>query len=521
VNLKRIILVCLSGVLMALSFPRWNLWILAWVGLVPFLWAMKGCTPREATMLGWGAGSLHFGILLYWLLNTMKLYGGLPTAVASAVLLLLIVYLGAYWGVFGALVVYIRSTLKLSPIWFAPPLWCALEALRGSLITGFPWASLGYSQWQVTDLVQIADISGISGLSFLLIWANCALFGLMERCLRRNKRFPWEAVAGTGLGILMVAGSLLYGLSRTRQIMAISETSTKIGIGIAQGSIDQYLKWDAAYQDATMGVYEKQTEQLARKGAQIVVWPETAAPFFFQQRGELRERLLDLAQTCQIEILFGSPAFGQNGDTRTLFNRAYLIGPDRNILGFNDKMHLVPFGEYVPLRQVLFFIHQMVEGIGEFSPGRIPRVLPSESGASFGVMICFESIFPEISRALVTNGADILVNLTNDAWFGKTAGPYQHLSMLTMRAVENRRWIVRAANTGISAMIDPCGRLVAQIPLFERGVLVDKVSRLELNSYYSQHGERFTKACSLWAGGLVVLSLGVAMIRRKARHVFP
>jgi apolipoprotein N-acyltransferase len=319
----------------------------------------------------------------------------------------------------------------------------------------------------------------------------------------------------------MVGATLFYGAWRTRQITAISDTSIQVSVGIAQGNIDQSLKWDPAFQEATVHIYEAQTRRLANEGAQLVVWPETAAPFFFQRESPLRQRLLDLAQAAQVDILFGSPAYGLDQGPQTLFNRAYLIGPDGVALGSYDKMHLVPFGEYVPMKDLLFFVHKMVEGIGEFSSGEMAQVLPSSLGLSLGVMICFESIFPEISRTFVQNDAGVLVNLTNDAWFGDTAGPYQHLSMLTLRAVENHRWIIRAANTGISAFIDPCGRVVARIPLSQHGILVDNVPQLQVNSFYSQHGELFGQACSLWGGGLLVLSWGLSLARKRRKNVVP
>lgn len=520
-NPARLLTACLSALLMAIAFPKWDIWIAAWFSLVPLLWAIRDRSPREAAILGWTSGTLHYGLLVYWLVRTMQSYGNLPIYLSVAVFFLLIIYMGLYWAVFGALLTYIRSVLGIGFVWIAPPLWCALEALRGVLLTGFPWALLGYSQWRVTSLTQVADITGIYGLSFLIVWVNVAILLVLETVLKIEPRGGRKALVAVGLSILLVGSSLVYGIWRVPRVMSLSDRSPFLHLGIAQGNIEQSLKWDPAFQEATLRIYEDLTEKLARQGSRLVVWPETAAPFFFQIEDAWHARLTDLARKTRTEILFGSPAFGREGDRQTFFNRAYLMGPEGEILGWYDKIHLVPFGEYVPLKDLLFFIHRMVESVGAFSPGKGANTIRSKTGASIGVMICFESIFPEISRALVRNGADILANLTNDAWFGDTSAPFQHLSMLTLRAVENRRWIVRAANTGISGIVDPCGRLRSEISLFQQGVLFDKVPRVRIKSFYLTYGDGFVVACSLWVSGLLVLSVFISLTRRRRRNAFP
>ena len=515
---SRILATCLSGLLMALAFPHWDLWVAAWVGLIPFLWALRDRAPREAALLGMAGGTVHYVIVLYWLVGTMRLYGSLPLPLALGFLVLLVLYMASYWALFGALLVFIRRALGVGLLWVAPALWCGLEGLRSVLLSGFPWALLGYSQWSVTPLVQVADITGVYGLSFLLVWANAALLDLAEAWREGASGRRWRALVGAGMAGILALGALLYGGWRIPGVIAASESAPRVPVGIAQGNIEQSLKWNPEKQEATFRIYAEQTRELARRGARLVVWPETAIPFFFQAEQGWRERLLELARETRVEVLFGAPAFAQEGPRQTFLNRAYLIGPGKGVLGWYDKVHLVPFGEYVPLQRLLPFIRTLVASIGDFSSGDGFHVLPSAAGAPVGVMICFESIFPEISRSFALNGAQILANITNDAWFGMTAAPYQHLSMLTLRAVESRRWIVRSANTGISAVVDPLGRLVVQSPLFQPAILIDEIPALQVKSWYMLHGDRFVQACSLWGAGLFILSLLSSTRGRRRRH---
>jgi apolipoprotein N-acyltransferase len=519
-DFRRLALAGLSSVLLASAFPRLDWWPAAWFALVPLFWATKDRTPREAAILGWIAGTLHYGLALYWLVYTIRAYGGLPLILALPVVLLLVLYLGAFWALFCAVGAHIRSTLGIDFIWVAPPLWCATELLRNFLISGFPWGLLGYSQWRVTSLIQVADLTGVYGISFLLVLTNAALVVVIQTISQIGPRHKGKAACALGISVLLVGSSLLYGRWRAPRIMTVSDVSSLISVGIAQGNIEQSLKWEPAFREETFRIYQQLTTEMVRDGAVLVIWPETAAPFFYEVEEAWRTRLKLLASMTKTEILFGAPAVGKREGRQTLFNRAYLMGPEGDIRGYYDKMHLVPFGEYVPFKGILFFVNRMVESIGDYSPGEAPMTLLSRTGASIGTMICFESIFPEISRALVRNGADILANLTNDAWFGDTSAPYQHLSMLTVRAVENRRWIVRAANTGISCFVDPCGRVRSEISLFRRGREVDKVPRLQIESFYSKQGDLFSVACSLWSSGLLILSVSLSVIKRR-RHNAP
>jgi apolipoprotein N-acyltransferase len=506
----------LSGVLTALAFPHWGLWPLAWVGLVPLLWASQGASPRQGAALGCMAGAVHYGILLYWLVGTMQTYGRLPLVLAAGTMVLLVLYLAGFWALFVGLERLLAMRLGPHSVAMAPFVWVSLELLRSVFLSGFPWALLGYSQWDVKPILQVADITGIYGVSFLVVAVNCALsFLVLELAGRRRPRLSCiGALAACGA---LVALAWVYGERRIAHISGLSAQAPSITVGIAQGNLEQSIKWEPSFQEATLSRYEGLSLEMAhRGGATLVVWPETAAPFFFQREGPLRDRVLRLASSLGIDILFGSPAFGSVEGTRVFYNRAYLVGSNGKEAGWYDKMHLVPFGEYVPLQQMLPFIRKTVTAIGDFHPGRAAGPLRTTSGAAVGVSICFESIFPDIFLEEVRRGADLLANLTNDAWFGRSAAPYQHLSMLAVRAVETRRWIVRAANTGISAFIDPCGRILAKTPLFQTDSIVDRVPRLQVHSFYVAHGDVFAWASGLWTVGLIGLALARGSRRENA-----
>lgn len=248
----------------------------------------------------------------------------------------------------------------------------------------------------------------------------------------------------------------------------------------------------------------------------LIVWPETAAPFYFQQSGPLRNELLDLTIELESTLLFGSPGYKLNGKKVSYLNSAFLAGSagrgEAKTLGRYDKLHLVPFGEYVPLGKLLFFVSKITEGIGDFSPGKgvmtldPPEWLTGGAPVRFGPLICYEGIFPDLVRQFVDKGANVLVNITNDAWYGRTSAPYQHLAAALFRSVENGVFMLRAANTGISAIIDPLGRVEKSKPLFERGYIAGTVGLPEGGTFYTRYGDLFAWFASLFSILIIVYS---------------
>ncbi|HET6371198.1 MAG TPA: apolipoprotein N-acyltransferase, partial [Nitrospiria bacterium] len=302
----------------------------------------------------------------------------------------------------------------------------------------------------------------------------------------RRRSGAWQVA----LFFLLLAGTLLYGKARLSEEMI--DPTREVGVGVVQGNINQDQIWDERFREKTLGIYERLSHHLLgeTRGTRLLIWPESAAPFFFQQEGIDREKVVRLAQEEGTYLLFGSPSVAFSGSGPVLYNSAYFLSPRGTTLTRYDKMHLVPFGEYVPLSHVLFFVNKMVEGIGDFQSGT-DYALMTLPDVSFGTVICFEVIFPELVRKFVDLGAGFMTTLTNDAWFGDSAAPYQHFSMVVFRAVENRVPFVRAANTGISGFIDPYGRILRQSPLFKESAFARMIHPGSVRTFYTRRGDLF------------------------------
>jgi apolipoprotein N-acyltransferase len=313
-------------------------------------------------------------------------------------------------------------------------------------------------------------------------------------------------------GIVLISAVLSYGFYRIEHVKRQMASLPVQEVSLIQGNVDQTVKWNPRFQKQTMSDYAFLTLKSVSSDGQLVVWPETAAPFFFQDRNDLHDSIIDLSRHTKSWLLFGSPSYIEDQSKMTLFNSAYLLSPEGEHVSKYDKVHLVPYGEYVPLRQIFPFISKLVQGVGDFGTGKgyIPLIM---DGHKIGVLICYEGIFPEASRSYKGHGADLLVNITNDAWFGRTSAPYQHLSMTVFRAVENRLYLVRAANTGISAMIDPTGHIALRTNLFEKTAVQGKVRFLACRTFYGVWGDVFVLAC----GVLLILIVIVAAKRRNVK----
>ena len=489
-----------SGLLLALGLPKFNLTFVLWVGLVPLFWALDGLRGRPAFLVGLVQGLVQNLVVFYWIVYVTVVYGKLPLPVGVILLVLLAAYLSLYRGVWAWLYRW-GEDQGLTGLWWGPALWVALEYLQTFLFTGFPWMLLGYGLESTRYLVQVVDLTGVYGLSALILLVNLGLWAALRGWSRLE--LVWQPVVAALVAFGVVLG---YGYWRLPQIQRLMDAAPTLTVAVVQGNIEQGRKWDPQYQGATLATYQELNLQVKNQRPDLLVWPETAAPFFFLRDKELTVRLVDLARQSGTYLLFGSPAmeFGPQGDF--FYNRAYLLNPAGEVTGFYDKAHLVPYGEYVPLRRFFPFIGKMVPMVGDFAAGP-PGVVLALPQAGLGTLICFESIFPYLSRAMVNNGASLLVNLTNDAWFGTTSAPYQHLSMAQLRAVEHRRSLARAANTGISALITPDGGTVWASKLFTATVGVAKLPLLSLPTVYSKYGDVFAGTCASLSliGGLLAL----------------
>jgi len=502
------VLAAVSGVLIAASMPKVSMWIVGWGALVPFFHAVSGKSPLRAMLLGWVMGFAAFLGILYWAVHTQVVYGGVPEVGAVAAMILLVAVCAGYSAVFGlCMAVATGPGRGWSLVSAAPCIWVALEYVLSIFpLGGFPWMLLGYSQVPFLTAIQIADITGVYGVSFLLVMVNGGLF----RLLRRPSGWHREVMA---VGIIMVL-CMGYGLRQLSHfpLEDASHAGKKFNVLIVQGNIDQGLKWDEGFRRQTLEIYRNLSLKNEKK-ADLIIWPETAVPLYYQSNEKYRPMVQDVARRTGAYLLFGSPGWDKEGGRERYFNSAFLLDPDGRTVGRYNKVHLVPYGEYIPMRRWMPFLDPLVHGMGDFTPGERAAPMESELG-KIGVLICFESIFPELSRTMVRKGAWLLVNLTNDAWHGRTSEPYQHLSMSRMRSVENRRPTARATNTGISAFVDEAGRLQETLGLFQRGDLMQSVavSRAE-NSFYTRFGDVFAFLCIILSG------LALAPLRRrKLRH---
>ena len=493
-----------SGCLLALSFPQPGISPLAWFAFVPLLAAAAGLPGKVAFRLGVTAGFAAYLGIFYWLNIVLVSYGKLPWFLSGALTLVLAGYLALYLGV----VLWLTRRAEergITPVLSFPVLWVAGELIRSYLLTGLPWASLGYSQYRILPLIQISDLTGVYGVSFLVACANVVLYRVWASL--RYKKAPYP-VAGFLVLLALFTATLGYGFRALNQV----EKGGEQRVLLVQGNIPQDVKWDPAFQESTVATYER----LSRKGCQspgtLVVWPESALPFYLEGDPAYAARVKKLAVELKSCLVTGSPALEREGELTRYLNSAFLITPAGKVAGRSDKLHLVPFGEYVPLAPLFPFVNKLVAGIGDFSPGKAAVPLETPAG-KIGVLVCFEGIFPEVARAYVQAGAGMLVNITNDAWFGKSSAPHQHLSMTVFRAVENRVPLVRAANTGISGVIDSKGHIRGMTPLFEEATLGAQVRRGEAGSFYSRHGDLFALLCLAVATVIAVSCFR----RRKAR----
>ena len=503
---KRDILLSLfSGMLLILSFPSFDLEFLAWFALIPLFCAIEGKGLRLSFKLGFLTGIVTFLGILYWIIVAVHTYGNIPLIPSGFILLILVAYLSLYIGIFACLTRFIQIRSGLQTILFTPLLWVALEYLRSLLLTGFPWASLGYSQYLNLPLIQISDITGVYGPSFVIVLVNATLFAILRQWPK--KIFPVKEMIFAGL---VVIGLLTYGHFKMGIVERHLKQNSILKIGLVQGNIDQSIKWDQSFQIETLEIYRKLSYAVAEEKPDLIIWPETATPFFFQDAEEYQPFILDIPRKTDTFLLFGTPSYKIEKGRVVHYNSAYLVSPAGELVGKYDKIHLVPFGEYIPMQHLLFFIGSLGEGIGDFKPGKEIFNFSLPQG-KFGVLICFEIIFPDLCRRFVKKGANFLVTITNDAWFGRTSAPYQHFSMAAFRAVENRVFVARAANTGITGFIGPTGKILKEGRIFTQEAMSGTIRLSSLKTFYTLYGDIFAWICS----ALSILLLLNALTRKR------
>ncbi len=489
-----------SAALLILAYPPFDLGWLAWVALIPWLSSLGRATPRQAFLRSTLVGFLFFAGTIWWV--------GHVTIAGTAVL---VAYLALYFGLWGWLTrkFFLPLTAYRLPLLVLPASWVLLEYLRSNLLTGFGWNLLAHTQWNWIPLIQIADLLGAYGVSFLIVMVNVGIWrSLTQRVFHRWGLTPM--VNNLVVPACCLLAALAYGTVRLHQLDRFRSPFTPHPLpvftaAVLQGNIPQFQKWDEEFAESIWRRYETLTLEAALREPDLIIWPETAVPGFLDEP-DIRQRLATLARLVEIPLLVGVPAVDQTGK---FFNRALLIDSQGKIEEHYDKLHLVPFGEYLPLKPWLGWLRQLVL-LGDFSPGSRPTIFhPSpftlHPTPPFSVLICFEDLFPEIPRRFVREGARWLIVITNDAWFEKSAASLQHLQASVFRAVESRVWVVRAANTGWSGFVAPSGRRLPQpqqVPLFETGFAAATLKVPDLKGHSASFKQGFLFLCfflTAWA----------------------
>ncbi len=524
-TLTRLLAVGLTGLLYPLCFPDFDLGWLAWIVLVPLHLIIEKAEPKNAFRYGWLAGTIAFTGTIPWVITVMNQYGQVPFEVSALLMLLLATYLGLFVGA------YAWGYARLHhgyPSWLwlgGPSLWVSLEYLRTYALSGFPWILLGYSQYQWLPIIQLSDMTGVYGVSFLVVMGNVTMTSLLKWIWRRkdefSSSFPWQSALSF---FLIVSAALVYGHWQVNQQAILDRSARSLSIGLVQPNISQDKKWDTAYIDETLSLYTSLSQQTG-KNLDLLIWPEAATPFFFEKERAYQKLILSVLRESQSPLLFGSPTlrFEPEGSPY-LLNSAYMLSPEKLMTGRYDKRHLVPFGEYIPLKSILFFLEKLVVGIGDFKPGHGPMtlLLPDSSEkvqSSFAVPICFEIIFPDLVRRMAKEGANFLVTLTNDAWFGDSSAPYQHFSMAVFRAVENHLAVARAANTGISGFIHPDGHILTETTIFTQQAVTGSIPlRTSTPTFYTQYGDVFSWGCVILTG-LFFIGCRIMTSNQKEREI--
>jgi apolipoprotein N-acyltransferase len=516
------LLIAASALLQALIFPLPGIYVLSWIALAPLIVALlrarpagelqiagavrlRPATPLQGFLLGYVCGILWYAATCYWIYDTMRHFGGLSMPAALLALFLFCCYLGLYHGLFGLLVSLLAgsATDLRRPLALAPFLWVAVELAR-TRITGFPWNLLGIAQVDNGPLCRIAATTGVYGISFEIALVNIALAAAF--LVPREKRTAMLAAALAAAAVLQ-AGRLIDAPTSRADREAL----------LVQQNIPVAADWtQPGYFQKTLTDLIELTETAAQKNAtmtglgrvvvspiKLIVWPESPAPFSTDDV-HLRDSLGEMSRLTKAWLVVGAVGVTPRpGMEPALFNSAALISPDVGWVAHYNKVHLVPFGEYLPFPSLFSFAGGLTKEVGEFEHGSA-RTWLNAGDEKLGVFICYESIFPDEVRQFANNGAQVFVNISNDGWYGDSGAYAQHLNQTRMRAIENNRWLLSDTDTGVTASIDPWGRVVAQLPRKDRLVLVAPYALTSDTTFYARHGDWFAYTCAIISAGALL-----------------
>jgi apolipoprotein N-acyltransferase len=486
-------------------FPllAWHLFV--WFACAPLFVALAGePRPRRALLLGYVAGAVYLGGSCYWFVSVMELHGGLSPLLAYGVLGLFVVVFAVFFGGYGLVLVWAAGGSPKRVLLLSPFLWVAMEIARTYLLTGFPWDLLGYAV-QASGLRQVASVTAVYGLSFLAAATSAMLAWIWVEPRRAAPR-----LALAGWCVLLLAANLILS---PRPLPPGSQTAFLVqpNIPMDEAVVAQWAPW----RDPTRlnNLVDLSIASVRREGdsrsTPLIIWPENPAPFYFERDPIFRAAVERMAREAQAYVVVGSVNYADAEGSKPK-NSAMVLDPEGRVVLAYDKIHLVPFGEYVPAWALPSLVGKITYEAGNFVPGTSYRPAPTRDGG-LGLFICYEAIFPQLVRHMVPEGPGVLVNISNDAWFGDTAAAFQHLEMARLRAIENRRYLLRATNDGITTVIDPYGRIRTRLPRHEQAVLVGRFDYLTERTFYTTYGDVFAWLCVAAA----VATIGKLKISRR------
>ena len=497
----------MSGALAAFSFPKFNLSFLAWISLIPLLLIILKKSPTQSFFLGLAAGFSYYAILIYWIPSVPVHYGHLSVGFSILIYILLVLFLALFWAFFCLLWTKIYQSFPRLAFLLIPFIWISFEYIITHLLTGFPWGLLGSSQYSNIYFIQLASITGVYGLSFVLVLFQ----SLFLYSMRYKEKTPFF------IGLAFV---LLIHLGGFLSLKKSPHTENSFTASVIQGNVSSDISWDKISSQEIWDLFSQHLElsrQAYEKGSRLIIWPEFSVPLCFSCSEDIylafKGKLYQFVQGTRCTLLLGTNEKTGTPGNIQYHNAALCLSPDLSI-GRYYKMHLVPFGEYTPYEKIFFFIEKMTHAIGNISPGTQSSLHQFEN-SKFGSPICYEIIFPDLVRKFVKKGANFLVTITNDGWYGKSSAPYQHFSMAVLRAVENRRYLLRAATTGISGIIDPSGRILAKSELMTQTHLTGNISPSQKLTFYTRFGDLLPKASLTLTAMFLILTLAKRKDERK------
>lgn len=491
-----LLLPVLTGLLLAASFPRFDQFYLAWIALVPLILFVHRVHSIKAAF--WGgliAGLLQNSMLLIWMQPVLTRYGGISNGLSWLAFGLLMPVLSAYLAVACLVTKFLARRIGAAAIFLFPAILVCFEYLLSiSPFGGFPWLLAGYSQSRFLSLIQIADVTGVYGISFLLACVSVSLSWIFITNYRKMRAYIPLAVM-----VALILSCLLYGRFSLRRWR---EADPPYRVAILQGNI--------AFEDPAASSVDKFLDRYARlanqaKHSDLLILPESPTPASFDDDSKYRESLASLAKRHPLGMVFNNVRSSEKAVEVEHFNSAYLISQEGKPAGTYDQIHLVPFGEYIPLKQFLSFIDTISKDAGEYHPGQDIRIIRI-GGRPANAIICFEAVFPGLARRFTLNGSELMINIVNDGWYGNTAAPYQHVQIARFRAIENRRYFLRAANTGISAVIEPNGAITAATGILKEAVCEAKFDFINYQTIYTRYGNVFIYLCAIISCGFLTFS---------------